>query len=174
MDTFHIKITCNRLKNRAPFWCQKCNSRPFLSSAVPLSQNEGGCSVFDMEIIFHSHANKTRFHKKGCAPSLILKVRVFATRKWPIILVLSWGGAFAHFFKPQTVRFLFECQVLPWGICSFSKTKWQLPGGGTKGTLGIDRAITQSLRPVVKESYGKAANKTMQLVLQHRCKTSWH
>ena len=37
-----------------------------------------------MEIIFHSHANKTRFHKKGCAPSLILKVRVFGTRKWPI------------------------------------------------------------------------------------------
>ena len=29
-----------------------------------------------MEIIFHSHANKTHFHKKGCAPGLILKVRV--------------------------------------------------------------------------------------------------
>ena len=26
-------------------------------------------------MIFHSHANKTRFHKKGYAPSLILKVR---------------------------------------------------------------------------------------------------
>ena len=37
-----------------------------------------------MEIIFHSHANKTHFHKKGCAPSLILKVTVFGTRKWPI------------------------------------------------------------------------------------------
>ena len=37
-----------------------------------------------MEMIFHSHANKTHFHKKGCAPSLILKVRVFGTRKWPI------------------------------------------------------------------------------------------
>ena len=24
---------------------------------------------------FHSHANKTHFHKKGCTPSLILKVR---------------------------------------------------------------------------------------------------
>ena len=29
---------------------------------------------------FHSHANKTHFHNKGCAPSLILKVRVFGTR----------------------------------------------------------------------------------------------
>ena len=37
-----------------------------------------------MDIIFHSHANKTHFHKKGCAPSLILKVRVFGTRMWPI------------------------------------------------------------------------------------------
>ena len=33
-----------------------------------------------MEIIFHSDANKTHFHKKGCAPSLILKVTVFGTR----------------------------------------------------------------------------------------------
>ena len=31
----------------------------------PLFQNEGRCSVFDMEIIFHSHANKTHLHKKG-------------------------------------------------------------------------------------------------------------
>ena len=37
-----------------------------------------------MEIMFHSHANKTNFHEKSCAPSLILKVRVFGTRKWPI------------------------------------------------------------------------------------------
>ena len=35
-------------------------------------------------MIFHSHANKTRFHKKGCALDLILKVRVFGTRKWPM------------------------------------------------------------------------------------------
>ena len=40
-----------------------------------------------MEMIFHSHANKTHFHKRGCAFSLILKVRVFGTRKWPIILL---------------------------------------------------------------------------------------
>ena len=45
-----------------------------------------------MEIIFHSHANKTHFHKKGCAPSLILKVRVFGTRKWPIPMINSIAG----------------------------------------------------------------------------------
>ena len=62
------------------------SKRPFPSSPGPLFQNEGRCSAFDMEIIFHSHANKTHFYKKGCAPSLILKVRVFGTRKWPIEL----------------------------------------------------------------------------------------
>ena len=60
-------------------------NRPFASSLGPLFQNEGRCSAFDVKIIFHSHANKTHFHKKGCAPSLILKVRVFGTRKWPIV-----------------------------------------------------------------------------------------
>ena len=37
--------------------------------------------------VFHSHANKSHFHKKGCAPSFIFKVRVFGTRKWPIVHV---------------------------------------------------------------------------------------
>ena len=37
-----------------------------------------------MKMIFHSHASKTHFHTKGCALGLILKVRVFGTRKCPI------------------------------------------------------------------------------------------
>ena len=52
------------------------DNRPFPSSPGPLFQNEGRCSAFDMEILFHSHANKTHFHKKGCVPSFILNVRV--------------------------------------------------------------------------------------------------
>ena len=32
----------------------------------PLYQNEVKCSAFDMKMIFHSHANKTHFHRKGC------------------------------------------------------------------------------------------------------------
>ena len=55
----------------------------------PLFQNEGRWSAFDTEIIFHSHANKIHFHKKGWAPNLILKVRVFGTRKWPIFLLMT-------------------------------------------------------------------------------------
>ena len=61
-------------------------SRSFPSSPGPLYQNEVKCSAFDMEMIFHSHANKTHFHKKGCALGLILKVRVFGTQRWPIFL----------------------------------------------------------------------------------------
>ena len=63
---------------------KQISRRPFLSSPGPLFQNEGRCSAFDVEITFHSHANKTHCHKKGCAPGLILKVRDFGTWKWPI------------------------------------------------------------------------------------------
>ena len=60
------------------------SNRPFQSSPGPLYQNEVKCSAFDMEITFHSHVNKAHFQKNGCAIGLILKVRVFGTRKWPI------------------------------------------------------------------------------------------
>ena len=53
------------------------------------SVNEVKCSALDREMIFYSHANKTHFHKKGCALGLILKVRVFGTRKWPILVIRS-------------------------------------------------------------------------------------
>ena len=46
----------------------------------PLYQKEVKCSAFDMEMIVPSHANKTHFHRKGCALGLISKVRVFRTR----------------------------------------------------------------------------------------------
>ena len=59
-------------------------NKPLPSSLGPLFQNEGRCSAFNVGIIFHSYANNTHFHKKCCAPSLILKVRVFGTRKWPV------------------------------------------------------------------------------------------
>ena len=56
----------------------------------PLYQNEVKCSAFDMEIIFHSHANKTHFHKKGCVLGL--------TRKW---LIISTDLFFASLFKSR-------------------------------------------------------------------------
>ena len=62
-------------------------NRPFPSSPGPLYQNEVKCSTFDEEMIFHSHVNKIHIHKKCCTLGLILKVRVFGTRKWPILLI---------------------------------------------------------------------------------------
>ena len=53
---------------------------PCPCSLRPRYQNEVKCSAFDMEMIFHSHANKTHFHKKSCELCLILKVRIFGTR----------------------------------------------------------------------------------------------
>ena len=71
----------------------KVANRPFPSSPGPLYQNEVKCSAFDLKMIFHSHANKTHFHKKGSAPGLILKVRAFGTRKWPVELdIFAWSS----------------------------------------------------------------------------------
>ena len=55
----------------------------------PLYRNEVKCPALDMKMIFHSHVNKTHFHKKGCVLGLILKVRVFVTREWPIGYIFS-------------------------------------------------------------------------------------
>ena len=43
---------------------------------MPLFQTQAKCKAIDMKIILYSHANKTHFHKKGFALSLVLKVRV--------------------------------------------------------------------------------------------------
>ena len=57
----------------------------FLQASKTRFQNEVKCSAFDMEMILHSHANKTHFHKKDCALGLILKVRVFELRSGPFV-----------------------------------------------------------------------------------------
>ena len=62
-----------------------------------------------MEITFHSHANKTHFYKKGCAPSLILKVRV---------LELGSGILIFCFQKSSRVHVSFSLFRLSTCICS--------------------------------------------------------
>ena len=44
-------------------------------SDVAPSLCEAKCQANDTIMILYSHANKTHFHKKGCAFRLILKVR---------------------------------------------------------------------------------------------------
>ena len=82
--TNHLRIARSIFPSQSLLKLFSALNRTFPSSPGSLYQNEVKCSAFDMEIIFHSHANKTHFHEKGCALGLILKVRVFGTRKWPI------------------------------------------------------------------------------------------
>ena len=52
---------------------EKTSYRPFPCCSKPLFQSEAECEAIDMKIIFYSHANKTRFHKKSFAFCLVLK-----------------------------------------------------------------------------------------------------
>lgn len=49
------------------------------------------------------------------------------------------GKGICTLFLSPIVGFLYERPAPPWGICNFSKTKWQMPGG--MGTHGIDWGI---------------------------------
>ena len=106
---------------------QRCN-RPFPSSPGPLFQTEGRCWAFDMEIIFNCHANKTHFHKKGCAPSLILKVRVFGTRKW-LIVIKHWSLMRSHCLFKRVPSFRLKERRIHIGRIDFSPD--ELPSGET-------------------------------------------
>ena len=59
-------------------------SRPFPSSKKSHFQGEAKCEAIDMKMSFNFDANKSHFHNKGFALSLVLKVRCFGTWKWPI------------------------------------------------------------------------------------------
>ena len=61
-------------------------NRPFPNYKKFPFQNEAKCKTFVVEMSFNYDANKTHFHNKGFALSLVLKVKLFGTRKWPIIL----------------------------------------------------------------------------------------
>ena len=60
------------------------NNRPFPSSKTSHFQSEAKCEDIDMKMIFNYDANKTHFHNKDFALSLVLKVKFFGTWKWPI------------------------------------------------------------------------------------------
>ena len=65
-----------------------CN-RPFPSSKKFHFQNEAKCETFVVEMSFNYDANKPHFHNKGFALSLVLKVKLFGTRKWPILFTVN-------------------------------------------------------------------------------------
>ena len=61
------------------------SNRPFPSSKKFHFQNEAKCETFVVEMSFICIIIKTHFHNKGFAISLVLKVKLFGTRKWPIL-----------------------------------------------------------------------------------------
>ena len=64
-------------------------NRPFPSSKEFHFQNEAKCETFVVEMSFICIIIKTHFHNKGFALSLVLKVKLFGTQKWPIVLLYS-------------------------------------------------------------------------------------
>ena len=59
-------------------------NRPFPSSKKSHFQNEAKCETFVVKMSFICIIIENHFHINGFALSLILKVRFFGTRKWPI------------------------------------------------------------------------------------------
>ena len=75
------------------------NIRPFPRCPYkPLFESEAKCEDIDLKMIFfYFHANRTHFHSKGVARSLVLKVRFFGTRLWSTL---------------DTIRHVFACLFL--------------------------------------------------------------
>ena len=61
--------------------------RPFPSSKKSHFQNEAKCETFVVKMSFICIIIENHFHINGFALSLVLKVRFFGTRKWPIYLI---------------------------------------------------------------------------------------
>ena len=66
-----------------------------------------------MKTIFYSHADKTHYHQKSFALSLVLKVREFGTRKWPNNKIKLRGLAallcFSFFFDLSISLLIYSC-----------------------------------------------------------------
>ena len=61
----YTAVLCVVTQHSSPHKERLCSRMPFRTTPFkcnrPLFQNEGRCSAFDIEIIFHSHANKTHY-----------------------------------------------------------------------------------------------------------------
>ena len=57
----------------------------------PLFQSDAKWEAIDIRMGFYSHVDKTHFQDKGFALTLVLKLRVFGTPKWPIRVPFATG-----------------------------------------------------------------------------------
>ena len=67
-------------------------NRPFPSSKKSHFQNEAKCETFVVKMSFICIIIANHFHINGFALSLVLKVRFFGTRKWPIGRIPEYTG----------------------------------------------------------------------------------
>ena len=77
--SIYPKYCAKNVKVSAESW-----NRPFPSSKKSHFQNEAKCETFVVKMSFICIIIENHFHINGFALSLVLKVRFFGTRKWPI------------------------------------------------------------------------------------------
>jgi len=68
-----------------------------------------------------SHANKTHFHLKSCAPWLALKKRLKTTQKWPIYNYLALSHPLSYFyfampFKVDNFNYQSDCKFIDFTV----------------------------------------------------------
>ena len=85
---------------------------PFPTYPGPLNQNEVKCPAFDLKMFFHSHANKTHFHKKGFSKSFILHSNILYSTAYvsdfgPGVEIhtatVDWGNRFCYIVRRPLV-----------------------------------------------------------------------
>ena len=85
---------------------------PFPTYPGPLNQNEVKCPAFDLKMFFHSHANKTHFHKKGFSKSFILHSNILYSTAYvsdfgPGLEIhtatVDWGNRFCYIVRRPLV-----------------------------------------------------------------------
>ena len=116
-------------------------NRPFPSFKKSHFQSEAKCETIDMKMSFNYDANKTYFHNKGFALSLVLKVRFFGTRKWPIARFFPTFALTAVTTNTRNRRVFFFCSLF---TPEFSRTS-------IKCFHGFPSALTEKVPSSLKE-----------------------
>ena len=92
---------------------------PFSSSKKSHFQSEAKCEAIDVKMIFNYDANKTHFHNKGFALSLVLQSEI------------SWNSEMAYsVYRKTTAKAWNWHQRWLWGNWTRSSV-WNIPSGKT-------------------------------------------
>ena len=140
-----------------------CNNTSFPSSPGALFQNEGTCSAFVMEIIFHSHANKSHYyiHTKKYSPSYLVNFRtqISSSQSEERTMVFTRGKNDTSNQKPQRCAsfapkfppFIAACTHSTRKVLLqefFSLKKWKT----FRKWSGIVSFVSQSIKKTVERS----------------------